>query len=204
MVRNKGKRTIITAVAVLTGLLLVIGVIAFMQMRGNSEPDPYALQNTNDTPSVETDDNKAQDAANQDIAKPESTTETYAAEEEAALDPATVGAIAIPPMSITVSYVKGVGGFEYEVLRTTNGTRYVEFRSGELAGTKCTNDTGAFASILAEPASNEATTLTKTTVVDGTTYGLALEGTTCTGDVEKLKSYQQSFSDAFSLLKKSD
>ena len=105
-------------------------------------------------------------------------------------------------MSITVSYVKGVGGFEFEVHRTPSGTQYVDFKSSDLVGTKCTDDEGIFATILESPGSDEQATLTKTIKLDGTTYGLSLAATTCTSDTTKLSAYQQSFNDAFSLLKK--
>jgi hypothetical protein len=106
-------------------------------------------------------------------------------------------------MQITVSYVKVNAGFEYYVMRTASGTQYVEFSSPELVGTKCTDDKGVFASIIESPSTNESTTLSKTTTVDDTKYGLSLADATCTKDPELLKQFQSSFSDAFSLLKRS-
>lgn len=201
MVQKKGKkRTLITALAVLIVLLVAIGTIAIIRTMNPKEADPYTQQETSSTSTDTPDDSVSTQT-------PEETEATTPADSsgtttEPALDPATVSTIDIEPMAISVSYVKGAGGFEYEVLRTANGTRYVEFRSSSLAGTKCTNDVGAFASILADPDSNESTTLSKTTTVDGTKYGLSLESSTCTSDAKKLQSYQKSFGDAFSLLKK--
>ncbi|MGV9001690.1 MAG: hypothetical protein ACOH18_01905 [Candidatus Saccharimonadaceae bacterium] len=198
-----GKRTIITALTVLVVLLLVIGVIALVRGFGHDKTDPY---DTSKTPSSKTDttDNSANDDSSQkaDPTNPDANTSTDTSNNQAAPDPATVTTVDIAPMSITVSYIKGVGGFDYQVLRTSNGTRYVEFSSSELVGTKCTNDIGVFASILADPETNESTTLAKTTTMDGTKYGLSLEPSTCTSNAEKLQAYQKSFSDAFSLLKK--
>lgn len=201
MVQKKGKRTLITALAVLLVLLVAIGTVTFIRVLGVGKEDPYL---ESDTSSVE----KPNDSTNQDT-KPEAQDDTNpeaqadeSTNEEPKLDPATVGTVDISPMEITVSYVKGVGGFEYQVLRTSNGTRYVEFRSAELAGTKCTDDEGKFASILANPNDTEGATITKTTTVDDTKYGLSLEGAACTSDKDKLENYQKSFSDAFSLLKK--
>lgn len=108
-------------------------------------------------------------------------------------------------MTITVSYVKGVGAFEYQVLRTPSGTQYVEFRSTDLVGTKCTDDAGAFASIIQNPSSTDNTSSVSQTVeLESTKYGLALSGTNCTPNVELLQQYQQSFSKGFSLLKKTN
>ena len=201
MVRKNNKRALITALAILAILLAAIGAIALIRAFGPKEDDPYVQQTSSSATS-----SQDETAPSNTTAQPEANSTDAPVEEnssnEPKLDPATVGTIDITPMDITVSYVKGAGGFEYEVTRTQNGTRYVEFKSPDLAGTKCTNDTGAFASILADPDSNESTTLTKTTTVDGTKYGLSLESTTCTNDAEKLAKYQKSFSDAFGLLKK--
>lgn len=198
MVQKKGKRTLFTALAVLLVLLVAIGTIAIIKATSKDKTDPYRTQ---DTTTTETTDTPKKDDVKQETkpSKPEKDDEEKS---EVTLDPATVAAVDIVPMSLTVSYVKGVGSFEYEVLRTTNGTRYVVFSSPELAGTKCTNDKGMFASILANPEGNDSTTLTKTTTVDGTKYGLSLESATCTPNPDKLQSYQKAFSDAFSLLKK--
>lgn len=204
MVRKKGKQTLIIAIVAGAVLLVAIGTVALMQALKSDESDPYAQTSSSDSGTVKTEEEAVQNSDNNTSDEPAPSTDTEETSNQPALDPATVGTLDIPSAGITVSYVKGAGGFEYEVSRTQNGTRYVELRSAELIGTKCTNDVGAFASILLSPSSNEATTLSKTTVVEGTTYGLSLEATTCTSNEEKLKSFQQSFSDAFGLLKKLD
>jgi cytoskeletal protein RodZ len=197
MVKKTGKRKLITALAVLIALLVIIGAIALIRATAQKS-DPYTTKDPSSSKTEATDSSAAQDTT-----KPTDTSpSTDGTASDPVLDPATVSSIAISPMSITVSYVKGIGSFEYQVLRTANGTRYVEFRNADLVGTKCTNDTGTFASILDNPDSNEGTTLTKTVTVDGTKYGLSLESATCTANSDKLQAYQKSFSDAFSLLKK--
>lgn len=198
--RRVNRRALLTAGAILVVLLVAIGTIAIIRALNPPKQDPYLQPETSTTTETTTET---------PVETPETPTEETdetpaSSENDPELDPATVGTIAIEPMELTVSYVKGTGGFEYQVLRTANGTRYVEFRSESLVGTKCTDDKGAFASILADPTSNERSTLTKTTELDGATYGLSLEGTACTSDVVSLQAYQKSFSDAFSLLKKID
>ena len=200
MAQKKGRKKLYTALIVLAVLLAVIGVIALVKaMSGNGKDDPYKQTTTQESsnnpspskPSTSTDDGDKNSATNNN----QSSSATN-------LDPSTVATIDVPPMNITASYVKGIGAFEYEVLRTPNGTQYVEFRSTDLVGTKCTNDQGAFASILASPTDDEASTLSQKTVVSGTTYGLSLPNSTCTSNPDLLAKYQKSFSDAFTLLKK--
>jgi len=194
MVQKKGRRKLFTAIAVLGALLLIIAVISVVKATmSDNEPSVSTQTSSQDTPSVSDDtepNNTDQPATSEPVA------------EQPAIDPATVATVAIEPMTITVSYLKGVGGFDYEVLRTGSGTKYVQFSSTKLAGTKCTNDEGQFASIIQKPSKDEATTLAKTTTVDGTEYGLSLADSTCTSDSELLKQYQDAFSGAFSLLKK--
>lgn len=206
MAHKKGKRTLITALSILAVLLIVIGVVALVKAH-NAKKDPYVQQATNSSTNSSTPNNTSTNnnssTATPDDSDANSTHTANNASNQTTPDPSTVNSITIAPMSIVVSYVKGVGAFEYQVLRATNGTQYVEFRSADLVGTKCTNDEGTFASILANPTDDEKATLSKTTTVDGTVYGLSLADTTCTSDTAKLQKYQQSFSDAFSLLKKS-
>lgn len=118
------------------------------------------------------------------------------------IDPALVGSLSIPPAGLAVSYMKGVGGFEYEVLRAEGGRRYVELRNNELVGSRCDKDEGVFASIIESPSESEQATLAKTTDVDGVKYGLSLALPTCTDNEPLLKSYQDAFSRPFGLLKK--
>jgi len=204
MVRKKDKRKLILLLSVLGVLLVAIVTVAIIKAvnsgssNGQSESDQTS--STSDTaqkPGTTTEESsEAQGGATQSTS-PDT-------EESPVIDPATVNTIDIEPMDITVSYVKGAGGFEYEVLRTPNGSQYVEFRSPELVGTKCTDDQGAFASILENPSSSEGSTIAKSVTVGDIQYGLSLAAANCTSNAEKLQKYQQSFNDAFSLLKKRD
>lgn len=198
MKQLKRKRMLMAGLSVLFVLLVIIAVIALLKSLNGSN-DPY-IPNTASEQEITQQDEVAVDE-NAETTEPEVAPAT---DDEAApeLDPATVATIDIEPMGIRVSYVKGVGGFEYQVLRTPSGTRYVEFRSPTLVGTKCTEDAGPFISIVESPAEDESATLSKTTTVDGTEYGLSLADESCTKNKESLKEYQESFSDAFSLLKK--
>ena len=200
MVRNQGKkRAIITAGAILLVLLAVIGTVAIIRAVKPGKSDPYKQAETTEATNDSINSDAPQTPANEPATEtqPENDADT-----QSALDPETVATIEIQPMSIVVSYVKGVGGFEYAVNRTASGTQYVAFSSPELVGTKCTGDTGEFATILANPGSDESATITTSTTVDDTKYGLSLTAANCTKNPELLKSYQASFSDAFSLLKK--
>lgn len=173
-------------------VLLTLLVVALIPKGDDPYSKPAAVENS------ESDKNtpeKTPDEPSEEDTPSDSTPTTT-------LDPATVGTIDVQPLSLTVSYVKGIGGFEYGVQRSTGGTQYVEFTSPQLAGTKCTDDAGAFASIIKDPSANEASTVTSSQTVDGVKYGLSLSDDTCTGNKELLKQYQASFRDAFSLLKK--
>lgn len=203
MARKVSKRTkqIIGSVGVvLAALVLTLTLINALKPK---EQDPYR-QETSKSQDASSDSTDKADASPDTNKDTPTQNDADNGESEPALDPETVSTIDILPMNISVSYVKGVGGFEYEVLRTRNRTQYVEFRSETLIGTKCTDDNGTFASILENPKDAEASTLAKTVTVDGVKYGLSLPQTNCTGDEASFKSYQRSFSDAFSLLKKLD
>lgn len=197
MQKKARQKRLILALSLLTVLLVAIAAVALLRVIMPGSDDPYTIQETT----------SEEDAAEEtDTLEPSedtpTTNETTDSNPASAIDPATVSTVDIAPLEITVSYVKGIGGFEYEVLRTPSGTRYVEFRSAELIGTKCTNDQGTFASILVNPGENASATITKTITVEDTPYGLALPDSACTASADALKQYQQSFSDAFSLLKK--
>lgn len=189
----------IIAAAILGVLLVAIGTVTLIRVLNPPSEDPYVQ----DTPSgsVSNDDGVNTQAPALSDTSADTGTKPV---DTPALDPNTVSTIDITPMTITVSYVKGVGAFEYQVLRTPSGTQYVEFRSAELIGTKCTDDAGAFASIIQNPSSAETnSTVSQTVDLESTKYGLALSGTNCTSNLESLEQYQQSFGKAFSLLKKS-
>jgi cytoskeletal protein RodZ len=193
MVQKKGRKTLFTALAVLAVLLLIIAAVAVIKSVSTSKSSDSSSTAKKDTPAISDKANSTQKPAS-DV--PQDTTS------QSAIDPSKVTAIDIEPMLITVSYMKGVGGFDFAVQRTASGTKYVQFSSSKLVGTKCTNDEGVFASILESPTADESSTLTKTTVVDGTTYGLSLADATCTSNPDLLKQYQDAFSEPFSLLKK--
>ncbi len=197
MSRIATKKGLFTAIIVLAALLLIVGIVSVVRSlaTADDEPaDPYTSQSTNKDEAEVTEE-------------AETTTVTPAVPAEtppSTLDPNTVSTIAIEPMSIEVSYVKGVGGFEFEVKRTPSGTQFVVFNSPELAGTKCTSDNGPFASIIENPAAAESAAISKRQTVGDKTYGLSLDSDACTSNPDLLKRYQASFSDAFSLLKAID
>jgi hypothetical protein len=192
MVQKKGRKKLFTAIAVLAALLLIIGGVALAKsLSSNNSADPNSTAKK-DSPAI-SDQANSTDKPTSDVPK---------ATDQPAVDPAKVNTVDIEPMSLTVSYMKGIGGFDFQVLKTPNGTKYVQFSSSKLVGTKCTNDEGDFASILESPTADESSTLAKTTVVDGTTYGLSLADGSCTSNPDLLKQYQDAFSEPFSLLKK--
>ena len=204
MVRKKGKRqTYIIAGSILAVIVLTIGIISLVKSLNANKNDPYAQVETTNTPDA------TDTTGDTQTTPPTNTpTDTEPAENDDAtdstVDPDSVSVVDIKPMNLAVSYIKGVGGFEFFVMRTANGTQYVEFSNQDLKGTKCTDDTGVFASIVEAPRDNDSPTLSKTTTVDGVKYGLSLADETCTKDPDLLKQYQASFSDAFSLLKAID
>ncbi len=200
MVQQKGKQRKLIIIGAIVALLLIVGIVVVVNALGSGKSDPYKQVETTNTP-----DASSTDDSNDTPTTPAPDTNTPEEDDTSAdstLDPATVSTVNIEPMDLTVSYVKGNAGFEFFVMRTASGTQYVEFSSPELAGTKCTNDKGVFASIIESPSATESTTLTKTETIDGTKYGLSLADETCTSNPELLKQFQASFSDAFSLLKR--
>lgn len=203
MVRKKDKRKLIVLLSVLGVLLIAIITVAIIKV-ANSDSSKR-VNESNQTSSTSDTTQQSDTASDSDRTEQRDTQVASPDSEEApVVDPATVATIDIKPMGITVSYVKGAGGFEYEVLRTPNGSQYVEFRSPDLIGTKCTDDQGAFVSILENPSSSEGSTIAKSVTVGDAQYGLSLAAANCTSDAEKLQKYQQSFNDAFNLLKKQE
>lgn len=191
--RSKVKKTLITSGIVLGLLLLVIGLIVILRAMGNTQPQVEDVSSSEEVVKDEPEQTEGRDtvdtipSSNTDEAKP-------------VFNPDTTATIVIEPLAITVYYTKGVGALSYQVLRTPSGTHYVEFQAESLVGTKCTNDRGVFASILENPTADEVATLTRTTTVDGKTYGLSLTDDSCTSSPEALKSYQSAFSEGFDLL----
>lgn len=194
MVGKKGQRSITIGLSVFAVFIIAIGAVALLRMVNPAKNDPYVQDDTSSAAQpAETQESAVMDEA--DVGAPDG-------EPTSTIDPESVSTVDITPMGIKVSYVKGVGGFEYEVLRASGGTRYVELRSPTLVGTKCTNDAGTFASIIDSPSENERAVLAATTTVEGTVYGLSLAESTCTSDADSLAAYQKSFQDAFTLLEK--
>lgn len=193
MAQKKGRKTLYIVIGVLAVAVLAIGIVAFVRSL---------------TPPSSSESQQSSSNKDQPVQKPADTTEnpTTAVPEntadQPAIDPERVSTTDIEPMMITVAYIKGIEGFDFQILRNPNGTKYVQFSSESLVGTKCTDDMGVFASIIENPTADERGTLSKTTVVDGTTFGLSLADEACTNNSEQLKQYQASFSEPFSLLKK--
>ena len=194
MITAKSNKKLIVIIASSVAVLLIAGLfvwVASMQ-QAESEPDPF-IENS------ETTQNETPEVSN---TPEEETSQVPVEEAETTIDPSTTSTVDIEPLAVTVSYVRGIPGFEFMVQRTQNGTQFVEFSSPELVGTKCTDDTGIFATIVADVTSDaDRSTLEKTTTVNGETFGLTLPDSTCTSDVALFEQYQASFSDAFGLLK---
>ncbi|HWT40418.1 MAG TPA: hypothetical protein VN081_04090 [Dongiaceae bacterium] len=197
MVHGKTKRRLIASLVLLAILLVVIGIVAIVQAM-NSHKDPYAQSSQTNTSTNAPASSQSTNQTNNSAQNNTTPTTT----QPPAPDPSTVSTIDIPPMGITVSYIKGVGAFSYQVQRTGDNRQYVAFSSDALIGTKCTDDTGNFASILESPNDNEKSTVSQTITVDGTTYGLSIASATCTSNADLLAKYQSAFTNAFSLLKK--
>ena len=180
MAQYKGRKKLFTVLAVIVALLLVVAVVTVVKSLTSNKSSDSSQTASKDAPAV-SDKSKTTDTP--------ATTQPAETTTQPSIDPATVTTVDIEPASLTVSYLKGIGGFDFEVLKT-------------MGGTKCTNDQGQFASIIVSPSADESTTLAKTITVDGTTYGLSLADATCTNDADLLKQYQDAFSGPFSLLKK--
>ncbi|MDB5160266.1 MAG: hypothetical protein JWO99_529 [Candidatus Saccharibacteria bacterium] len=193
MARIQGKKGLIATIVVLGIVLLIVGV-------------SIVAKNVSQKPATKTTDTSKTSAA---ITKDATTTETDVTDPSttnttapSAVDPSTLTSIDVEPLSIAVSYTKGVGAFNFEVKKTADKTQYVEFSSPDLAGTKCTDDNGLFASIIKNPSSSEVqATITQTVKVGNDTYGLSLAGKGCTSDATLLDQYQTAFSNGFPSLK---
>ncbi len=192
MAKTNGKKRLRGALTML-GIVLIVVAIAFTVTSLSPKDSADSDLQTKKTPSITKETNSTDSATE---------TKTDTTTDQPAIDPELVSTVTVEPMSIVVSYLKGVGGFDYEVLRTPDGSKYVQLSSPRLAGTKCTNDVGVFASIIDSPTEDEGTTLAKQVTVDGMTYGLSLSDPTCTSDPALLKQYQDAFIEPFTLLKK--
>jgi len=186
MARAQGNtKLIITSIAL--GLTILVVAIVLTVQRQQTDTTESASTPEADS-SVVTKDT----AESTDEIKPETP----------AVDPATLASIAVEPLGVTISYTKGIQAFGYEVKRTADSTIYAEFSADDLIGTKCTDDTGLFASIIKNPTSTEDQTILANTVkLGGDTYGLSLAGEGCTSDGKLLREYQSAFSNGFSSLR---
>jgi hypothetical protein len=192
MTKSQGKKGLIVTIIVLGLTLLAVSGIVVWQNLNKSKSVEVSNDASTQSQTPAKEETKPEDAPAVDPGKTTAPT----------VDPSTLTSINIDPLGITVFYTKGTPGFEYGVLRTSDRTEYVEFSAPELVGTKCTNDTGAFASIIKSPASPEdKTTISQTVVVGGVTYGLSLTGKNCTANLALLEKYQSGFSNGFSQLK---
>ena len=191
-------------IAIISGSIAIVALIAglvigyFIFQASQTEDDPFTESTTSQQSDQDTSSETPVDES--PLPEPESEAESPEPTPAPQLDPSTVSTVDIEPLGITVSYVKGVPGFSFIVLRTQDGTEYVEFRNDDLAGTICTDDEGAFASIIVGPSEQDVATLAQTVTVDETVYGLSLPSDDCTDNTELFEQYQQSFTDAFSLL----
>lgn len=186
--RNKTP-IIITAIVLAATVLIVASLVyAFGTPLGNN------ADNNQSTPAPsEIIEPGVDDEAAETEAEPQE-------EAEVTIDPATTSTIDVEPLGIKVAYVTGIPGFSYAVSQTGGSTGFVEFNAEELAGTKCTDDKGLFASIIKDPAQADLATIQHTTKVQDVTYGLSLSAPNCTGDTALFDQYQASFRDAFGLL----
>ena len=188
---QRRKKLIITII-VLAAMLVLIAVGVALLLRPNKLPSQVSAPNT----SKQTAPNKDTTNVTPSDAATISTSSTGPA-----ADPQSLKSIDIQPLAITVFYSKGTPGFEYSVLKTADKTQYVQFTSPNLVGTKCTNDQGAFASIIKNPSSNETQTVNQIVKVGSDTYGLSIASAGCTGNSDLLTLYQTGFKNGFSNLK---
>lgn len=188
-VRNKRKLLWII-IASVAAVLIIGSVVAYSMFEASeSEADPFTQTEQTTT---ETEPKEKEVVAE---------TPDPAPEPETPLDPASVSTVDVEPLNITVSYVKGVPGFAFSVSRTQSNTEYVDFHSTELVGTKCTDDEGVFATIIKNPEDADSATISETKTLEGDVYGLSLPESTCTSNIELFEQYQQSFEDAYGLLR---
>lgn len=189
MKATQGRKRLITTIIVLGLTVLIVGGVVVWQSLNQPEPAPAESS---------TDSSQQQDAPLEEAPAAEADETSLPA-----VDPSTLASIDIEPLEITVFYTKGTGAFEFEVLRASDGTRYVEFSNAGLVGTKCSDDNGVFATIIESPASSDDSSIISDTVeVDGTIYGLSLATDTCTADPALLDTYQSGFINGFSQLEK--
>lgn len=189
-------------VKLIIGLAVLVAVVAFGLLYVLNRKDDNSTAKQPDTSEVKKNDSHTDttNQPNKDQKPPEDSSEKP--DQAAVIDPATLNVIEVSQARLAVFYVKGIGSLEYEVLRSSDGRKYVEFRNPELIGTKCEDDLGVFVSILESPNSSEQTTVSNKVSVEGVEYGLSVASPTCTSNAELLTKYQDAFIKPFSLLKK--
>lgn len=184
------------------GLLVVVALVAVVWVwryaiyGGSSDDTATDTTSKVDTTTAEDKTDTTDTTDDQATTEEEPTTDT-----QPTIDPALLTSIPITQMGIEVFYAKGIPGFEYQVMRASDGTRYVEFSSPDLVGTKCTDDGGAFVSIIENPSTSESQLMDATTKVGVDNYGLSLTGENCTADTDLLAEYQAAFKEGFSSLR---
>jgi len=185
MARTQAKKRLIIASIALAVVLLIAGGIALAKRNETAQtPTSPAISAKPDVAETSNPEDSSTDAA-----------------EVVMADPETLSSVDVEPLSVTVYYTKGVPAFGFEVKRTADSTQYAEFSSDELIGTKCTNDTGLFATIIKDPSTTDEAILSQTVKVGETPYGLSLAGMGCTADAELLAQYQAAFKEGFTSLK---
>lgn len=187
MKRNKSSLIVTAAILVVTVVVIASLVYAFgtpITKEADEAELPPASMSQTDTPEI---DEEAAEAEQSEDA-------------EVTIDPATTSTIDVEPLGIKVAYVTGIPGFSYAVNQTGGSTGFVEFSAEELAGTRCTDDKGTFASIIKDPAQADLATIQHTKTLEQVTYGLSLAAANCTDDTALFQQYQASFKDAFGLL----
>lgn len=184
-------------IAISAVLLLLIGVVTVWQYalgdHSPSSPEDTELVSSDSTTSEPEEELPPDSESEADNDKSEV--------EPSDPDPSSFSSLTISQMDLEVFYSKGVPGFSYQILRTPAGTQYVEFSSEDIAGTKCTDDEGVFASIIKNPSAAEESTVTATTKIDLDSYGLSLASGTCTADPDLLSDYQAAFKNGFGSLR---
>ena len=198
MAKKQRKTGLIVTIVILA--ITVLGVSAFALVRGNSSPSK--VTNETSTSALDTTNDEPKDADPTDMPTGSEPTKPAVDPTKPTVDPATLTSVAIEPLGITVFYSKGTPGFDFAIKKTASKTEYVEFTSTDLIGTKCTDDTGIFASIIKNPSSEEdKTTISETVKVGSDSYGLSLASASCTTNSELLTKYQSGFKAGFSSLK---
>lgn len=184
-------KRIIGAVAIVIGL----GVVFFAVLHFSG-----ALKQGSDTAQDEPETSQAQQAEESEAVEEQVVNKEL--QEAPEIDKSTLSTLDIPGASLKLSFVKGVGGFEYRIFRSSDSRQHIELSSQQLIATKCDDDAGVFATIIEAPNESEMTTLSKTAKVGEAVYGLLLTSPTCTDNPDLLKKYQDAFSAPFGLLEK--